>query len=437
MGPSERTPNRPKLGLIAVALAGWIVPITGCQRQHVTEQPAQPFVFRSLNLEQRDLLGQRTWSLTSPEARYDLGRKLAQTRDLKGVVFDHGRPKYQLSATSATLLNDGAVIQLEGRIQLVRVGPRPLTVVATRARWYPNEQLVVLDQDPVGTQRNLRVSARKARFLLQESKLELRGHPLLERGPDGRGAASDANLRLQVRAADWFTESGEITSEGPVIGVREVSRGSASPASATTPAKTKTAASLPVSGERGANQPQQQILTAPSLKGNSQSQILTLLAPVRLVDVGRNASLDALQTEIDVGQELIHSSLPFHGVLNQSRVQGVGFQIFSKRQLAVVQSHCQLQQPTDSLQADQCQWNWSTNQVQARGQVVLKRQANHQITRAERIDGRLGNQGLVVFTSPGSRVKTQLQLKTKPAAAARPASPAAKAPGAVGPPIQL
>ena len=86
MGPSERTPNRPKLGLIAVALAGWIVPITGCQRQHVTEQPAQPFVFRSLNLEQRDLLGQRTWSLTSPEARYDLGRKLAQTRDLKGEI---------------------------------------------------------------------------------------------------------------------------------------------------------------------------------------------------------------------------------------------------------------------------------------------------------------------------------------------------------------
>jgi hypothetical protein len=43
----------------------------------------------------------------------------------------------------------------------------------------------------------------------------------------------------------------------------------------------------------------------------------------------------------------------------------------------------------------------------------------------------------VVFTSPGSRVKTQLQLKNKPAATPRPAGPAAKAPGAVGPPIQL
>lgn len=389
-------------GLIGMAAA-----LAGCQPRPTPEQPAQPFVFRSLNLQQRDLVGQLTWSLTSPEARYDLGRKLAQTRNLQGVVFDHGRPKYKLSATSATVLNDGAVIQLEGRIQLQKLGPQPLTVLARRARWYPNDQLIVLDQDPVASQRNLRLSARRARYLLQSNKLELRDHPLLERQLDGKDPQSNGTLRLQVRSADWLTETGELTGEGPVIGVRQLPNN------------------------------QGQVLTSPSLKGNSLRQTVVLSAPVKLVDLGRKATLHALETTIDVAQELIASSLPFDGVLNQSKVNGVGFQIFVKRQLAVVRSHCLLKQPSDSLQADQCQWNWSTNQVKARGQVVLKRQANSQITKAERIDGRLGSNGLVVFTSPGSRVNTQLQLKTKTAPGPKAGRPGSVSPGAVGPPIRL
>ena len=398
--------RNPRLACCA-ALLGTAVALAGCQPRPTPEQPAQPFVFRSLNLQQRDLVGQLTWSLTSPEARYDLGRKLAQTRNLQGVVFDRGRPKYKLSATSATVLNDGAVIQLEGRIQLQRLGPQPLTVLASRARWYPNEQLIVLDQDPVATQRNLRLSAQRARYLLQSNKLELRDNPLLERQPDAKAPQSDGTLRLQVRSADWFTETGELTSEGPVIGVRQLPNN------------------------------QGQVLTSPSLKGNSLRQMVSLSAPVRLVDRGRKATLNALETTIDVGQELIASSLPFDGVLNQSQVNGVGFQIFVKRQLAVVSSHCLLKQPTDSLHAERCLWNWSTNEVKARGRVVLKRQANSQITKAERIDGRLGSNGLVVFTSPGGRVNTQLQLKTKPAPGAKATGPGPKSPAAVGPPIQL
>jgi hypothetical protein len=44
---------------------------------------------------------------------------------------------------------------------------------------------------------------------------------------------------------------------------------------------------------------------------------------------------------------------------------------------------------------------------------------------------------LVVFTSPGGRVNTQLQLKTKPAPRAKATGPGPKSPAAVGPPIQL
>jgi LPS export ABC transporter protein LptC len=370
--------------------------LVGCQGQKGPEPAAQPFVFRSLNLQQHNLLGQPTWNLTSPEARYDLGRRVAQASRLKGTLFSNGTPRYRLSATSATVLNDGELIQLEGDLVIQRLGAQPLVIKAKRARWYPAQNLMVLDRRPVATQDKLQVASDQARFLIDQDKLELRDNPLLTRQGDGA-------IRVNVRSVDWFTKTGDLVAVGPVRGLR------------TLPNK------------------QQQVLTSPALKGNTLTQILTLAAPVRLVDVSRGAIFNAQATQVDVRQQIIRSDQPFDGILKQSTVHGVGFQLFYANQLAVVSSHCNLEQPTDSLTANRCQWNWQSDQVKALGNVVLKRQANNQTTKSDRIDGRLGSQGLVVFTSPGSRVNTQMTLKQQ--------APRSKSkeprPGSAASPIQL
>jgi lipopolysaccharide export system protein LptA len=188
-----------------------------------------------------------------------------------------------------------------------------------------------------------------------------------------------------------------------------------------------------VRGLRTLPNKQQQVLTAPALKGNTLTQILTLAAPVRLVDVSRGAIFNAQDTQVDVRQQIIQSDQPFDGILKQSTVRGVGFQLFYAKQLAVVSSNCKLEQPTDSLTANRCQWNWQSDQVKAIGNVVLKRQTNNQTTKSDRIDGRLGSQGLVVFTSPGSRVNTQMTLKQQ-APRAKSKDPRS---GSAGAPIQL
>ena len=387
------TPVLTALPLGALALASLLV---GCQGQKGPEPAAQPFVFRSLNLQQHNLLGQPTWNLTSPEARYDLGRRVAQASRLKGTLFSNGTPRYRLSATSATVLNDGELIQLEGDLVIQRLGAQPLVIKAKRARWYPAQNLMVLDRRPVATQDKLQVASNQARFLIDQDKLELRDHPLLTRQGDGA-------IRVNVRSVDWFTKTGDLLALGPVRGLR------------TLPNK------------------QQQVLTSPALKGNTLNQILTLAAPVRLVDVSRGAVFNAQDTQVDVRQQIIRSDQPFDGTLKQSTVHGVGFQLFYASQLAVVSSHCKLEQPTDSLTANRCQWNWQSDQVKALGNVVLKRQANNQTTKADRIDGRLGSQGLVVFTSPGSRVNTQMTLKQQ---APRSKSKEARS-GSAASPIQL
>ena len=62
--------------------------LTGC----VSEKPAStvqapPFVFRSLKLEQKTKQGLMDWSLNSPEARYELTRRLVRARQPVGVLY--------------------------------------------------------------------------------------------------------------------------------------------------------------------------------------------------------------------------------------------------------------------------------------------------------------------------------------------------------------
>ena len=128
---------KPTLGSLSLGAMALASLLAGCGGQKGSEPAAQPFVFRSLNLQQHNLLGQPTWNLTSPEARYDLGRRVAQASRLKGTLFSNGTPRYRLSATSATVLNDGELIQLEGDLVIHRLGAQPLVIKAKRARWYP------------------------------------------------------------------------------------------------------------------------------------------------------------------------------------------------------------------------------------------------------------------------------------------------------------
>jgi hypothetical protein len=84
-----------------------------------------------------------------------------------------------------------------------------------------------------------------------------------------------------------------------------------------------------------------------------------------------------------------------------------------------------LLQPGEQLQAQQCLWHWPNGQIRAQGSVVVRRQANQQITRADQLQGRIGTNGLAVFSSPGARVQSQVTL---PPAGANP--PGAKPRGA-------
>ena len=394
MVPSRR-PRAARLGAVraglpwaAIALGTMGAALGGCSGRPEPEEAVQPFVFKAMNLRQQDGQGRPAWQITSPEARYDSSRRVAQARDIKGTIYAAGKPLYRLTATSGIVLNDGELIQLEGRASLARLGPQPLRVETRRLRWYPRQQRIELDLRPRASQAELELNADRAVILLDRDKLELRGNPLLLRRP-GPKKPQSAPLELRVAEADWWLNSGQLRAPGPVRAQRQLAAG----------------------------QPPQ-TLTSPLLQGNTVSQQLVLQAPVRFGDPQHKAILLAGETEIDLRRQLVHSSRPFRGRVDQLQLAGEGFELRNEQTLAVIYRGCELDQPGEQLRSQRCQWNWTTQAIEASGQVSLRRRANNQLTRAEQLNGQLGADGLAVFTSPASRVHTQLQL---PPSGAKPA----------------
>ena len=378
----------PRAAWIAAALfAGCGLALVSCQPQAVEEESSPPFVFRELNLRQTDPQGRLLWEISSPETRYDHSRRIAQARQLSGVLYQDGKPLYKLTASTAVVVNDGEVVQLEGPTRLQRIdSERPAELTALRVRWYPSKQRMEIDRSPRLVQGDMQLTAETARFLIDEERLELRRSPLLQqRGPEP--------IRLTLGPIDWQAASGAVTAKGPVMGERRLADGAV------------------------------QRITAPALSGNSLAQTLDLQAPVRLEDPGRQAWLEAGVTRLALQSQIASSSTPFRGRYGKTEISGNGFVLNLEQKTVAIEGDCLLRQPTEQLRAQTCLWNWESNEVTASGQVVLQRQANGQDSRADQLKGRIGDNGFAEFSSPGGgRVRTQLNLPPR-AAPPAPASP--------------
>ncbi|MEB3198946.1 MAG: LPS export ABC transporter periplasmic protein LptC [Synechococcaceae cyanobacterium] len=368
------------LALLLPALGG-----CAASRRSSGGDPSPPFVFRALDLRQQDARGNRLWDVTSPEARYDLRRRLAQASDLRGTIYRDGQPRYRVMASSGIVVNDGEVIQLEGRIRLEQIGDPPAMITASRIRWLPSRKVMELDRHPRAYDNQSRLIARTARFHFDSERLELQGQPLLQRWPQPFNPlqalpVGAPDLQASVRAIVWYPRTGQLQAQGPLRALRQApAQGSAAVAASSRPGP------LPPGGG-------QQLLTANGLRGDTVSQRFELLAPVTLVDAGLGATLKAPGLQIDLRRQ---------DALTADRPGG-----------------CRIDRPGESLQARRCLWNWGTQTVQAQGEVLLRRQANDQITRAELLQARLGQPGFVVLQSPGARVVSRFRV---PAGAAKPA----------------
>ena len=345
--------------------------------------PAEPFVFKALDLEQQDSKGRPAWNLKSPEARYDITRQVAQARAPRGTVFKRGKANITISATNATVIGDGQAIQLEGDVVITLLGPNPVRITGQQARWIPSRELMLIDRQPVALDRRSRISAQLATYYLDHDLIELRGQPVLEQW-DGKaakaaGANKPAPLRVQTAMVDWRPEQGDLKAPQQVRGLRRDKDG-------------------------------QLNLTATSLKGNLREGYVDLMAPVQVRDPKRKGWLNAQQTRWLINEQRLSSDQPFQGAFNKLQGQGERFQVNLATSTVFITQGCNLRQPGEQLSAQRCQWNWPTGRFQAQGDVVLRRATYKQITRSSELRGSIGKDGTAVFSSPGAKVNSQFTL---------------------------
>ena len=289
--------------ILSLGLISLLPLITGCTRTPLqVDDNVPPFVFRSLNLRQQDKQGRPAWELTSPEARYDVRRRLARAIDPRGVIYKDGVPAYELEASSGTVINDGEVILMEGRIRLRQLGKNPLLIKATRLRWYPSEELMQIDRKPEALDRQNRIIAEKARFLLDKQQLELRGKPELQRWTKGFDPLKDESrpvpeLVIKASRADWQPNTGLLDVRGPLNATRR-----------------------PAAGSPPDQKPM--TLTASALDGNTIQQEFVLKGPVNLLDPAESTTLQASRLRIDVKTNRIRSDQAFSGNRGDLLVRG-------------------------------------------------------------------------------------------------------------------
>lgn len=388
--------------LLLVALLT-LPPLAGCQRRPpAREEGSLPFVFRSLNLRQQDRQGRPAWELTSPEARYDLRRRVAQAQRPQGVIYQKGKATYRLSAESGTVINDGEVILLEGTIRVEQLHPQPVLIRASRVRWFPSREVMEIDRHPEASDPQSRLVAQRARFLLDRNQLELRGSPQLQRwsrrfDPFAAVVRGRPQLVVTVSRADWEPGTGWLDARGPVRAVR---RPDGAPA----------------------DRPPQ-TLTAALLVGNTVKQEYSLNGPVLLLDPGEGLRFEGTDLRLQANEEQLRSDRPFVARRGQAVARGDSLLVDGRQQSVEIPAGCWLEQPGESLRASRCRWSWSTQEIGAEGSVVVERQANRQILRGERLEGRLGPQGRLEMTSPGGRVVSRFQVPRRQGRSPTPPSP--------------
>ena len=366
----------------ALCLATVLFGCEGADRASLPDAP--PFVFRSLELRQKRPNGQRDWDLTSPEARYEFSRRLVRASRPEGTLYRDGQETFRISANRATVVNDGELVLLEGNVNLQQLQGQKVLIKGDRLRWTPAASLLVMEQRPEAIDPMSRIKASKARLHQLTEDLTLLGNVQLERWtePQGQRAGRHADVVVRSGEAEWNLADGDLQARGPVLGQR-----------------------------RGEGHKTLQQLHAERLKGNTVEGLIDLIGPVRVLAPDREGQLEAATTTWDFAKDALISRKPFNATMKESRLQGDGFRIDMGQTTVTVLSACQMKQPGETLNANQCSWDWTSNRVSARGNVVVERPSNQQITRSDRLDGTVGDKGTVIFSSPGGTVQSELNIQ--------------------------
>ena len=360
-----------------------ICTLVACQPSPTSKStgPA-PFVFRSLDLAQKHKNGERNWDLKSPLASYNLSRRLIRARQPSGLLYRSDKPSFAISASHATVINDGELLLLEGDVKLQQLTGQKVLITGNRLHWNPKLSLMVIDEKPQAFDTTSRLQSHRVEFDQKNREISFTGPTQLDRWSDQRNMEKAASTIIHAGNGHWNIDDGDLEAQGPILAEYRAK-----------------------ANETG------QHLSAKKLNGNLIEGYIDLLKPVRVEIQDQQGELQASTTRWFFNTERLKSKDPFVGTMKTSSLRGDGFEVNLAETTVVIPRDCSFKQPGESLVARRCFWNWSSNEIEANGDVILKRKANQHLTRSTKMKGRLGKEGRIEFSAPGAKVHSEVKIK--------------------------
>ena len=342
--------------------------LAGCvSTSDQANEVAPPFVFRSLNLNQRRDDGSRDWDLISPEARYELDSRTVQAKSPSGLVYRDDEPYLRISAEQATVVNDGERIVLEGNVKLQQLTDQRLLIEGERLVWTPVHSHIVVDRQPKALDSRSQLSAERFVLMQDRDQLRLDGPTRLLHWPETRSTETTSDTEILGGSGTWNLKSGRLTVSGPVTARRD----------------------------------DDSVLTASALEGDTAAQFLDLIKPVSLNLGDDRGTVAAQTTRWNYVDRQFRSSGPVEGRRMDMRMRGIGFVMDEGRSTLDVISACRLEQPGEQLQAQRCSWNWSSQEIIAESD-------------AQRLKGQVGDDDRIRFNPADGRVRSKFRLRAAP-----------------------
>ena len=341
-------------------------------------QEQAPHELQSFSLRHQSSNAQVSLSLTSPRARHDWTRKTSVVTTPQAFVHNDGVPVYGIRAQRGLLLGNNRLVQLDGAVELVHLQEPPTVVTGERLRWDTHRGHMTMTVNLMVNREHMHVSAGRAELDFASRDLVFHDQVVvLDQSPQ----ADD--LRLEATTLHWNLASGDMVAPGLV------KAGQGAPGGA-------------VQSVQGFN-----------LMGNSRQRWLVLQAPVQL----QTRRAGRWQAQGDVRWLLDQQQLESSGLLEAQagalQVSGRSARLDLKQDVLTIAEDCRFHQPGETLTAQQCRWNWQDRTILARGGVMLEREQYQQVTRADQLQGRLGEDNILsLMGPPQGRVTTELELQT-------------------------
>jgi LPS export ABC transporter protein LptC len=327
-----------------------------------------------LSLEQVDPQGKLLWKVRAQQGVYTPDRKTAKVTDLSGDLYQDGKIVLQLSAKSGEVEQDGEKVVLRGDV-VAKETRNNLVLNGQELEWRPKQDLLTIRNQVRATHPQLQATADRGQYQSRRQRMELTGKKIL-------AIAKDPKAILQTEKLTWLVKAQTAIADRPLQvqryeGQQIIAQVTANQATATLDRK--------IINLRGNVQFSQ---VNPPIIANGESvawylnqERIVVDRPLKIVHVKEQATFNANRGQLDLKAQVATLSGKARGIATQNQA---------------------------NLQADRLDWQMTSQQIVATGNVVYQQTKPQIKFTGTRGVGKLQDQSVVVTSDRSQPVQTEI-----------------------------